>query len=194
MSKLTRRSVLAGVAASPMVETEEDSDDPMLALWQEWCTALKDARAKETERRRIEREMVARFGYPRVLVARGAGGRRDIYATTERDVTRALVGAADAKERYGRLVADLDQQQERWDMEAQRLGLDVMEREEDAAWKRVDVLTARAEHVPARSLRGIVVKLTVAVALRETYGAEETEFPWPILGAALKDLQTMTGA
>ncbi|MGY0788223.1 hypothetical protein ACW7BJ_02560 [Azospirillum argentinense] len=65
---------------------------------------------------------------------------------------------------------------------------------EDAAWKRVDALTARAEHVPARSLRGIVVKLTVAVAPRETYGAEETEFPWPILGAALKDLQTMTGA
>ncbi|AWJ92559.1 hypothetical protein Sp245p_17705 (plasmid) [Azospirillum baldaniorum] len=166
----------------------------MLALWQEWCTALKDARAKETERRRIERGMVARFGYPRVLVARGASGRRDVYATTERDVTRALAGATDAKERYGRLVADLDQQQERWDMEAQRLGLDVMEREEDAAWKRVDALTARAEHVPARSLRGIVVKLTVAVALRETYGAEETEFPWPILGAALKDLQTMTGA
>ncbi|WP_175429739.1 hypothetical protein [Azospirillum argentinense] len=54
-------------------------------------------------------------------------------------------------------------------------------------------MTARAEHVPARSLRGIVVKLTVAVALRETYGAEETAFPWPILGAALKDLQTMTG-
>lgn len=92
------------------------------------------------------------------------------------------------------MMADLRAQRERWDAEARRLGLDGAERAEDRAWRRVEELTGRVARVPARSVGGVVAKLAVAVMLRETYGGEATEFPWPILGAALDDLRVLAGA
>ena len=106
----------------------------------------------------------------------------------------ALAGAVDREERQARLMADLRAQRERWDAEARRLGLDGAERAEDRAWRRVEELTGRVARVPARSVGGVVAKLAVAVMLRETYGGEATEFPWPILGAALDDLRVLAGA
>ncbi len=82
MPILTRRTVLAAVAASPVAGVGGDSGDPMLAFWREWCAALEGAEGAGEDRRRIERGMVERIGYPRVLVTRGNGGRADAYAVT----------------------------------------------------------------------------------------------------------------
>ncbi|HEY0832337.1 MAG TPA: hypothetical protein VGE72_00390 [Azospirillum sp.] len=186
MTKISWRGVLAGAAGAPVVGGGlEEAGDPMVELCREWRDAWAEAGRCWDERVRLQRELVARLGEPRVAAGVAADGAV-LHAWADERID-ALVSDAEAR---ARLKAELAERRARWDAEADACGLSDAERREDEADGRLDTVLRAVLAGHAASLRGVVAKLDVAATL----GAGEDDLPWAFLHGALGDLRGIAGA
>ncbi|CBS89244.1 hypothetical protein [Azospirillum lipoferum] len=137
---------------------------------------------------------MASIGPPRVEVPLDPPPSQPVYASDARAIDRLLGTDLVSHPLRDRLKQDLAATQARWERESATSGLNAAKAEEAAASQRAEAVLERAAATPARSLVGVLAKLTIAAE----WGSREPDHdaqPWPFLHGALADLvSAVTGA
>ncbi|AWK85950.1 hypothetical protein [Azospirillum thermophilum] len=174
------------------------SEDPAVALWRQWRAACAAADAANAAASRIEADLIARVGPPRVLCAvrrmevpGGPAVEAPLYASSEADIDRAVARGLVPDEAADALKADLAARRARWAAACAASGLEAAAEREDEAARRADALAAALERTPAASPAGLAAKLAVAANLCEPAGGGRGEPPWALIVAALSDLDAL---
>lgn len=194
-SRPTRRAILALLGAVPAAAPASSSASPSIPietetfiLWQALEQALAQREQALAVRDRIERDLIATRGYPRIRLP----NRAPTYAADPATIDRTL-GPGRQRLRQ-RLKTRLARRQLAWDQAAEAAGLRQAITREDAAFIAVQRATADLLAAPARDMADVKLKLAVIVAGGEPGPAESTNFPWAPLRSLLADLERIEQA
>lgn len=184
----TLRACLAA-AARLLNAAARDPDglEPLVPLWREWRRAAAAVNRSCRAAQRLERQLMASIGPPRVEVPLDPPPSQPVYASDARAIDRLLGTDLVSHPLRDRLKQDLAAMLARWEREAATSGLNAAQAEEAAASQRAEAVLARAVATPARSLVGVLAKLTIAAE----WGSRDPDHdaqPWPFLHSALADL------
>jgi hypothetical protein len=191
---LSRRAVLAGGIAAPFLPTPSSAtsdvaSDPILSLWAQWRQASAEAEILGTRCATLESELARTVGFPRVQLP--MPGDRAVWATSRAEIDAMIVDRQGSEVLRSRLQAELSIRQAQWSEAAARAGVDASERQEAVAAARCAKLAECVFALPARSLPGVIVKLELILRMGQTR-ADDNDFPWGELRAAIVDLKRFT--
>ena len=193
--KTTKASRRAAVAAAVRflkgVPAEGAAADPLVGLWREWRRASAAVRRHGRTAQRLERELAARIGFPRVPIVTTDPDQPIVWVTELEQIDWILGKTAATEAQRQRLERELADVRARWNAEAAACGYTEAQEREAAAGRRAEDLLHTAAATPARSLAGVIAKLAVAAewALSEP---EADGHPWTFLSTALADLTAIT--
>ena len=173
-----------GTRASPSIPTETE----IFVRWQALEQALAHREQAQTVRDRIERDLIATPGYPRIRLP----NRAPTYAADPATINRTFGPGHQQLRR--RLKTRLARRQLAWDQAAEAAGLRQAIAREDAAFIAVQHATTDLLAAPARDMADVKLKLAVIVAGGEPGPAESTNFPWAPLRSLLADLERIEQA
>ncbi|WP_189478839.1 hypothetical protein [Mesorhizobium sp. M1E.F.Ca.ET.063.01.1.1] len=175
-----------GKAWAAELRGERSAADPMLSLWEEWKAAALKTETLCRKQQRLETQLVQDVGFPRARLRLSDNGEKvtvfshdaieDIYGSDPKMATLR----AEAE-------AELAAHQALWDAADEMIGYAAARREEEEAGDREQDLVDALPATPATSLAGIASKLDVVLHEGESW-EECTEFPWPHIRSALRDL------
>lgn len=193
-SSPTRRRLLTLMAALPAADPlaaeanpprlrNQPVPDPTPRLF-----AKVQARLAEHERAlqicdRLEAELVAEFGYPRVRLP-GTESPPGRFAADPESIARHVPPS----HRRERLQRVLQRRQALWADAAQACGLVQAQEREEALFRAVRVAADSLHISPATTLTGLMLKLVVLLSLEEPGTAERDTSPWRELRLILIDL------
>ncbi|MER8523791.1 hypothetical protein NKI48_31455 [Mesorhizobium sp. M0644] len=197
LPSVTRRRVLAGTVVATTAWTLEGNasadgagsmnlrSDPALALWREWQKADKLAGQLCRMQQHLETRLAESIGFPCVTVRLPEG--EDVTVHSIGAVNDVLGKGPDMAALREKAAADFAAHQARWDAAAEEIGYNAaLTAEREAADQTKDLLGAFST-THATTLAGVAGKLDAV--LREGEAWEEcSEFPWPQLRSALRDL------
>ncbi|MER8583229.1 hypothetical protein NKG95_31855 [Mesorhizobium sp. M1423] len=194
---VTRRQVLtAGMFRSTALVLEKNAragnvaatntpPDPVLALWREWQAAHRLSEQLCRRQQRLETRLVGSVGFPCATLRLPTG--EDVTLHSIEALDDVLGNGPDTASLREKAEADLARHQARWDAAAEETGYTAALRAEGDAGDRAQDLLEAFSTTPATTLAGLAAKLDAV--LREGEAWEEcSEFPWPQIRSALKDL------
>ncbi|MER8555034.1 hypothetical protein NKH37_23075 [Mesorhizobium sp. M1217] len=201
---VTRRRLLAGtVVASTALVLEGSAcagdagtgrtnlpSDPALELWREWEEAHKLTERLCRGQQRLEAELVESVGFPCATVRLTTGEELTVHSV---EALKDVLG----KDRNSAALckkaeADFALHQARWAAAAEGTGYTALLKAEREAGERAQELLKMFSTTAATSLAGVAGKLDAV--LREGEAWEEySEFPWPQIRSAFRDLVRIVG-
>jgi len=161
--------------------------DPAIALalaWMEAHAKVLDLCIRQQDR---EAELARLVGFPSSTLTL-AGGNRTVSSIDELEMVLAgtpVDGRVSAKARK-----ELSEQWARWQSADAALGYSVAKGAEDHAAAEQGLLLEQIAKTPARSVVGIVAKLSVILREAEDSG-DPSDFPVPHIRSTLNDLQKL---
>jgi hypothetical protein len=187
---LTRRAVLAGAVASPLIPASSHrSVDPVLTLWQEWREAHADAEAWRFKWQKLEVLLFRTIGFPRVAVPL-PDDASSVYVIDHDQIDELLGARGETAALRARLHAELTSRQARWEAAAASVQFDAIEARHDAADTRAAAVSEAVFKTPAGSMAGVAAKLALVVTLGQP-SAQDEQFPWPHLRNVLADIRRL---
>ncbi|MER9776704.1 hypothetical protein [Mesorhizobium sp. M0220] len=197
LPSVTRRRVLAGTVVATTAWTLEGNasadgagstnlrPDSALALWREWEKAHKQTKLLCRRQQRLETRLVESVGFPCVTVRLPQG--EDITIHSIEALNNVLGKGPDTAALREKAETDFAVHQARWDAAAEETGYTAAFTAEREAGNRAEELLEAFSTTPAMTLAGVAGKLDAV--LREGEAWEEcSEFPWPQVRSALRDL------
>ena len=197
---VSRRRILAGVAASPLIQTVAapslaqlpEPPDPIVLLWREW-ERLHAGALRLCERwQEIETRLVHAVGFPQVFI-RSADGARGICAQSHSDIDQAVAAGDCSQELAAALHAELAARRARWDAEAEALGFDEANRQELEAWRKEEAAVRTVFRTKATTLVGVEIKLALMIQLCSAF-SDDPDFPLPQLRSTIADVKRLRRA
>lgn len=193
----TRRRCLALLSSLPIIRARavgSDSQracpeccdlgtDPMPRLFAEFQGRLDRHAAALASRDRIEAELVARLGFPRVALPRDTDG-----APRHAADAAAIARVVPSGRRRQRLARRL---QRRWNNAALQLGLIEAELREASLDGAVLAAAASLLTTPAWTCEAVVLKLVVLLSVHAPGPAADAVTPWRELRRVLADLAAL---
>ena len=194
-SGVTRRALLAGTAATPMMASrppraaDNVTAEPLVDLYQRWLQA--DAEEFHWGRKwgELETALARNVGYPRVPIALPSTAA-PVWVSTHDDIDREIADSADKEIRSAALHADLTDLQMRWNTEAETVGLSDAEHQQELAWEKRQTLANRVFSLPGRDLAEVIMKLTIILRTGKSR-ERDNEFPWPQIESVIHDVRRL---
>ncbi len=141
----------------------------------------------------LERSLLDRIGPLRVEVPLDPPAPQPAYAADAHTIDQLLGTHPSTYSLRERLKAELAETQARWERESEACGLHAGQAAEAAASRRVEEMLASAAATPARSVIGMVAKLTIVAEWGRTNPDRDSQ-PWPFLHGVLADLVRLAAA
>ena len=190
----TLRACLAAAARLLNAAAREpDGSEPLVPLWREWRKTTVAVNRSCRAAQRLERQLMASIGPPRIEVPLDPPPSQPVYASDARAIDQLLGTDLVSHPLRDRLKQDLAATLARWEREAATSGLNAARAEEAAASQRAEAVLERAAATPARSLVGVLAKLTIAAEWGSRDPDRDAQ-PWPFLHSALADLVSAVAA
>jgi hypothetical protein len=197
---VSRRRILARVAASPLIQTVAvpslaqlpESPDPIVPLWREWERLHANALRLCEHWQEIESRLVRAVGFPQVIIP-AADGAQSICAQFHSDINQAVVAGDCSQELSVALHAELAARRARWDAEAEALGFDEANRQELEAWRKEEAAVRAVFRTKAATLAGVEIKLALMIQLCSAF-SDDPDFPLPQLLSTLADVKRLRSA
>jgi len=194
---VSRRRMLAGVAASPLIQTVAVPSlaqlpglpDPIVPLWREWERLHASASRLCEHLQQIESRLVHAVGFPQVFIP-SADGARGICAQSHSDIDQAVAAGDCSQELGAALHAELATRRARWDAEAKALGFDEANRQELEAWRKEEEAVRAVFRTKAATLAGVEIKIALMIHLCSAF-SDDPEFPLPQLRSTLSDVKRL---
>ena len=194
LHSVSRRKVLAGVAATPLSPATADhtpsaSTDPILPFWREWQRLNIRASVLCHRWQRLESHMMRAVGVPQVTIP-SLGDANAVRALSHAEIDRAVADYGCPPNIADELHADFAGQQARWDAEAARIGFEEAKHQEGEAWEQEAVATDAIFRIRAATLAGVEIKIALLIKLCFS-GCDDPDFPLPQLRSTLADVKRL---
>ena len=193
-SVVSRRKLLTGAATVPLfpsdISPSRESPEvsvPIISFWQEWQSLHARATSLCQRWQDIETHLMRSIGAPQVVIS-SSDNSTSFRAQSHAEIDQALARLPRSPEIATALHADFSNQRARWDAEAEALGFDDIERQEEEAWRNETKISEAIFATQATSPVGIAIKIALIVELCST-GPNDQEFPWPQLRAVLAEIE-----
>jgi hypothetical protein len=196
LPSVSRRALLGGILSTSLVPgpvagpaNTVPAADPILILWKDWQNTVAEATAWGAKWAALESKLARNVGFSRVQIpAPPVNGV--VWAICHEDIDHYLKETENTDEMRRGLHAELAAQQAKWNDAAEQAGLDIADREEEAAMNRSAQIASTLLSHHACGLPGVIVKLELILRTGQT-GEGDEEFPWQQIRSTIADLKRL---